>query len=87
MGAIFAFSRKGDKLYCCDLRRLYEPKIALSVEVTNWPQRVDPITAVQLLDNLVIVKVTDFLFIFYISYSFAVLLICKSPREADFVEH
>jgi hypothetical protein len=42
---------------------LYGPKIALSVEVTNWPQRLDPITAVQLLDNLVAIKVTDFLFI------------------------
>ena len=42
---------------------MYGPKIALSVEVTNWPQRLDPITAVQLLDNLVAIKVTDFLFI------------------------
>ena len=42
---------------------MYGPKIALSVEVTNWPQRLDPITAVQLLDNLVTIKVTDFLFI------------------------
>ena len=42
---------------------MYGPKIALSVEVTNWPQRLDPITAVQLPDNLVTIKVTDFLFI------------------------
>ena len=39
--------------------------MALSVEVTNWPQRLDPITAVQLLDNLVAIKVTDFLFIVF----------------------
>ena len=37
------------------------PKIALSVEVTNWPQRLDPIMAVQLLDNLVAIKVTLFI--------------------------
>nr|DAP09086.1 MAG TPA: hypothetical protein [Caudoviricetes sp.] len=52
---------------------MYGHKIALSVEVTKWPQRLDPITAVQLLDNLVAIKVTDFLFIDIIVIYTAVL--------------